>query len=54
MSVQFDWAALNNVDRDKFYQGRFKVVVLGGTADGFDKADAEADLQLSFTFSPYE
>ena len=54
MSVEFSWAALNDADRAKFLQGSFKVVVRGATAAGFDKADAEADLQLTFTFSAFE
>lgn len=54
MAVLFDWAALNDADRDKFLQGSFKVVVRGDAAAGFDGADAEGDLMLTFTFSAFE
>lgn len=54
MSIDFDWNALNETDRAKFLQGSFKVVLRGAAAAGFDKADAEADLQLTFSFAAFE
>lgn len=54
LSADFDSTELSPTDRDKLIAGGFNVVLRGTTASGFDKsADAEADLQLTFTFNAY-
>jgi hypothetical protein len=41
-------------DWSKFLAGSFKVVARGSAADGFTTKGAEANLQLTFTFSALE
>lgn len=53
LSADFDTTPMAATDRDKLIEGGFNVVIRGAAANGFDKADAEADLQLTFTFNAY-
>lgn len=55
LSADFDSTDLAPTDRDKLIAGGFNVVIRGTAASGFDKsADADADLQLTFTFNAYK
>jgi hypothetical protein len=53
LSADFDTSDLPPTDQDKFIAGGFAAVIRGTAADGFAKADANADLQLTFTFAAY-
>lgn len=54
MDVIFDSANVAPQDWTKFLAGSFKVVIRGTAAAGFTDKGAEADLQLTFTFSAFE
>ena len=50
----FDDATVTDEDWPDFVGGSFKVVLTGPAADGFAAANADANLQATFTFSAYE
>jgi hypothetical protein len=54
VNVVFDSTTIAPQDWDKFLGGSFKVVIRGTAAPGFTDKGAEADLQLTFTFSAFE
>ena len=54
VSADFDSTQLSPTDQDKLIEGGFDVVIRGTAADGFAKAGADADLQLTFTFNAYK
>lgn len=54
LAVSFDYEQMGPVDQEKFLAGSFKVIVRGAVVTGFDGADADADLLLTFGFSAFE
>lgn len=53
LGITFNSAGLSPADWSKLVAGNFKVVIRGNTAAGFDKAGADADLQLTFVFQAF-
>ena len=50
MGVSFDYSKVAAADRPAFLTGSFKVVLRGPAATSFPNANAQADLQVTFTF----
>ena len=50
----FDFSLLNSADRDKLFNGSFKVMIGGPVATPFDSKGAEAEFQLTLEFSAFE
>ena len=50
MNISFDYSTVSAADRPKFLSGSFKVVLRGPAATSFPNANAQADMQVTFTF----
>ena len=53
MSTTFDWSKVTAADRDKMLGGSFKVVLRAPAAANFATLNAEASLQVTFTFAAF-
>jgi hypothetical protein len=54
LDVLFDSTVVDLTDYQKLLDGSFKVIVRGAASTGFDKLDATADLETTFTFAAFE
>lgn len=54
LDADFSSADISPVDFEKLVGGSFKVIVRGPATAGFSTKGADADLQLTFTFSAFE
>ena len=54
VDVTFDSDAVSDIDYTKLLGSNFKVVIRGTSAAGFSSKGADADLQLTFTFSAFK
>ena len=54
MSPSFDWSTVAATDQSKMLGGGFKVVLRGPAAPTFSGKNADASLQVTFTFSAFE
>ncbi|MCX5746424.1 MAG: hypothetical protein NT062_28440 [Proteobacteria bacterium] len=53
-SLAFDWTTVPVADQTKMLGGGFKVVIRGPAAPNFQTKGADAQLQLTFTFTAFE
>ncbi len=54
VSPDFDWSMVAPQDVAQMLNGSFKVVMRGSAAPGFTTKGADAQLQLTFTFSAFQ
>src|SRR6185312_4220499 len=54
ITPDFDWSMVAPQDTAQMLNGSFKVVLRGSAAPGFTTKGADAQLQLTFTFSAFE
>jgi len=54
VSPDFDWSMVAPQDVAQMLNGSFKVVMRGSAASGFTTKGADAQLQLTFTFSAFQ
>lgn len=54
LAIDFDPAAVPDLDYAKFLGGSFKVISRGDASTGFETKGADADLQVTFTFAAFE
>jgi len=54
MHTHFDDASITGTDWEEFVGGSFKVVLTGPAAASFPAANADANMQATFTFAAYE
>jgi hypothetical protein len=54
LATVFDAGEVSSIDHEKMTGGSFKVVARGATAATFATKGAEAELQITLTFSAYE
>ena len=53
-SIGFTFSQLGGLDRTNFLAGKFKVGIRGPATAGFSARDADAKLQVTFSFSAFE
>ena len=54
MDSTFDWDSLTPADQAAMLNGSFKIVLTAPTAEGFSAANADAQLEPTFTFTAFE
>lgn len=54
MNATFDWDSLTAADQTAMLNGSFKIVLRAPTAAGFAAANADVELQPTFTFTAFE